>query len=1071
VPPELRNDYGARVRSDLARRVRPVQAARLLRGAMGQRSDWRTSRHWAISLALAVALLPLVARSAAEPVSFTRDIRPVLAEKCLSCHGPDASQRQAGLRLDLPNHAVRPGRPAESRMLVRVTAADPRRRMPPPGVGKPLTLGEIRLLRSWIAGGAGYRGHWAFEPPAAPPFPAAARFRSPIDAFVTAGLRRRGLELAPEAAPDVQLRRVTLGLTGLPPTAGERTAFHADLARPGADPSACYERVVDRLLRSPHLGEHLAGPWLDAARYADTNGYFGDKPRQMWLWRDWVINAFNTNKPFDQFTIEQLGGDLLPNPTLQQRIATGFHRNQMANDETGIIDEEFRTESVADRVHTTMAVWQGLTAGCAQCHDHKFDPLSQREFYQLFAFFNNGPEKGLINTENPAPRIEVPSPEQTRRLAEAAREAEESAAAFAPVKQRLGPDIARWERAAGENLLRLPSTALVLHEPFNDALAATTGRGTPLLFERGVRGKALKLDATRHAETPLPGFLPDDPWTLGLWVRPDGALSCPLSLIEPAGNRRGVELLLGKGILRVHLVERWGVSAIVVATREKMAPQQWHHLVVAYDGSRRAAGLRVFVDGRPAPTEVRLDALRGSLRSGEPLRVGRRDAGLGFYGGIDELRLFQQALDAQAIEAWYWGERIRGILALSPPDRTAPEGELLLDYYLDRFGSSEDRAARERAKKSELALAELRAGIPTALVLEELPQPRTTHVMLRGQYDRPGEIVTAGVPVAIAPWSSELPKNRLGLAKWLFSPRNPLTARVAVNRFWQQLFGEGLVRTPDDFGSRGEPPTHPELLDWLAVSFRDSGWNVKALLRTIVTSRTYRQRSELRLRDGQPFDLENRLLARGPSFRLSAEMLRDQALAVSGLLAPKIGGPSVKPPQPAGLWEAVSYNAEETYVPDAGAGRWRRSLYTYVKRQAPPPALLTFDGPTREKCVLRRPRTNTPLQALVLLNDETFVEAARVLGARSGLQAGSEQARLCELWRTVLVREPRPEEVGLLSGLLTRQRKRFAADPAAAGKLLAIGTAPRPVGDPVEPAAWTVVAQAVLNLDEAVTLR
>jgi hypothetical protein len=325
--------------------------------------------------------------------------------------------------------------------------------------------------------------------------------------------------------------------------------------------------------------------------------------------------------------------------------------------------------------------------------------------------------------------------------------------------------------------------------------------------------------------------------------------------------------------------------------------------------------------------------------------------------------------------------------------------------------------------------------------------------------------------VAIAPWSSELPKNRLGLAKWLFSPRNPLTARVAVNRFWQQLFGEGLVRTPDDFGSRGEPPTHPELLDWLAVSFRDSGWNVKALLRTIVTSHTYRQRSELRLRDGQPFDLENRLLARGPSFRLSAEMLRDQALAVSGLLAPKIGGPSVKPPQPAGLWEAVSYNAEETYVPDAGAGRWRRSLYTYVKRQAPPPALLTFDGPTREKCVLRRPRTNTPLQALVLLNDETFVEAARVLGARSGLQAGSEQARLCELWRTVLVREPRPEEVGLLSGLLTRQRKRFAADPAAAGKLLAIGTAPRPVGDPVEPAAWTVVAQAVLNLDEAVTLR
>lgn len=998
-------------------------------------------------------------------VQFNRDVRPILAKNCFACHGPDANQRQAGLRLDSfegatvvrdGSRAIVPGDLGKSALWQRVISADADEVMPPPSSNKlPLDARQKASLKAWIEQGANYQRHWAFEPftdvkvPELGNQPAA----NPIDAFVAASLKEQGLTFAPEADPATLIRRVSLDLTGLPPSAEL-------LALP-------YEEAVDRLLASPHFGEHLAASWLDAARYADTNGYFGDKPRQMWLWRDWVINAFNSNMPYDQFTIEQLAGDLLPQATIGQRIATGFNRNHMANNETGSIDEEFRVEYVADRVSATATLWLGLTAGCAQCHDHKFDPLSQREFYQLFAFFNNVPENGVIVEDNPPPRISVPSPEQERGLQDAIAETRAATEAFAPLREQLAASMAQWEKEAASTL-PLPAEA-TFHEPLDGRLGKDAKPlGTSLAFEKGIRGEAAKFDATQHVEAEAPGFDLDRPWTIGLWVKADGSLSCPLSLIEPEEDRRGIELIWQKGRLQVNLVHRWGASAIEVSTLEAVSAKTWHQIVVAYDGSQKAAGLRVFLDGSPARLEIKRDTLGGSLANRQPLRIGRRDSGLGFYGSIDEVRLVWRALDDRAVLDWFWGERIRGIVETPAEKRSAADADTLLDYYIDHFAEAAIKQARQRVQQAIKDEKTIRESIPTALVMQEMEQPRTTHVLERGQYDKPGDVVTPDVPGAIAPWPAGAPRNRLGLAQWLVSRENPLTPRVAVNRLWQQCFGEGLVRTAEDFGTQGEPPAHPELLDWLAVTFRDSGWDVKEMLRRIVTSTTYRQNSSKR----DQRDPDNRLLASGPRGRLSAEMLRDQALAASDLLVGTIGGPSVKPYQPPGLWEAVSYNAEDTYVADAGDGLWRRSLYTYVKRQAPPPLMLIYDGPTREKCIIRRPRTNTPLQALLLLNDPVFVEAARMLADRSLASVGDDAEKLRGLWRRVLVRDASQEELVLLEGLLARQRERFANAPSAARQLLAVGEAKHDGKlDVQELAAWTVVAQAVLNLDEAMTRR
>ena len=1033
-----------------------------------------------------VLLLLVAVAAAADPsssVQFNRDIRPILSDKCFRCHGPDAMVRAADLRLDQRADAITdrgdgaaivPGEDDESTLIARVSSADVDMRMPPESAGEPLSAHEIKLLRSWIRQGASYQKHWSFEPlvKPRPPRSNSADSANPIDAFVAGQLAQRGLRLAPRASLETLLRRVTLDLTGLPPTVEELQAFRTELRTSGQ--AVCFERVVDRLLGSIHFGEHLAIGWLDAARYADTNGYFGDRPRQMWIWRDWVVNAFNANLPFDEFTVQQLAGDLLPAPTLDQRIATGFNRNHMANNESGIIDEEFRLEYVVDRVSTTMTTWLGISAGCAQCHDHKYDPISQREFYQLFAFFNNIPESGLIREENPPPVIEVPSAAQRRRLTALTLEDREARDAFQSLEGDLRSEIASWEAETAHQAVPVPlQTGLQFHETFDGSLSAsTTELGTALVFEAGVRDRAAKFDGTRHAEVNLKQFNADGPWTIGVWLNASGSLSCPWSIIEPMGNRRGIEMIWQKGRLSVHLVNRWGASLITVSTLEPLSAKGWHHVVVSYDGMRKASGLRVYVDGLLAAVDPKRDTLAGSVSTTEPLRIGRRDSGLGFYGLLDELKVVRGTLDERAIRDWFWGERIRGILARDPAERNSDEAETLLDYYVDHFAQPSALARRQRVRAAVRGLAELKESIPTVLVMQEMEQPRVTYLFDRGQYDKPGDVVLPGVPGAIAPWPQGSPPNRLGFAQWLVADENPLTPRVAANRLWQHCFGTGLVRTVDDFGSQGALPTHPELLDWLAASFRESGWDVKWLLRLIVTSRTYQQQSHFRQIDTLAADADNRWLARGPSCRLSAEMLRDQALSVAGLLVTRTGGPSVKPYQPPGLWEAVSYNGEESYLPDTGEGLWRRSLYTYIKRQSPPPGLLTFDGPTREKCTMDRMLTNTPLQALLLLNDETYIEAARELAARVLRPVGPDEQRLRRLWQRVLLRTASATEIDRLFGLLERQRRRFAADQEAARQLLSVGALRVDESiDPLELAAWTVVAQALLNLDEAITKR
>jgi hypothetical protein len=1011
---------------------------------------------------------------AEDVIRFNQDVRPILAEHCWQCHGFDEHARKAELRLDDRANALQPaasgavaivpGDISGSELVTRITSSDDQLRMPPADFPKPLSAAQIRTLQTWIAQGAHFEQHWAFVSPRRTEIVPTDDERNPIDVIVANTLRQHGLTFAPEASRETLLRRVSFDLTGLPPS-------EEDLER-YARGEESYAQAVERLLGSPHYGEHLAAAWLDAARFADTNGYFSDKPRQMWLWRNWVIDAFNANMPFNQFTIEQLAGDLLPEASVSQRIATGFNRNHMANNETGIIDEEFRVQYVADRVDTTLTTWMGLTVACAQCHDHKYDPISQREYYQLFAFFNNVPETGLITSDNPPPVLTVTSPDQQHELARLTEASATATRGFDAARENTLRELAEWESAANETLPRAPQEGVLFQESFDGRLNSHgQAQGTSLKFQTGVRGQAGKFDGTQHITAHVPEFRLDKPWSVGLWLSPDGSLSGPFSMIEPEGDRRGLEVLWQKGRFTVNLVSQWDSHAIEITTVDPVIAGQWHQLVVCYDGTNTAQSLDIFVDGKSAAVQVHRDSLTGPVTTTSPLLIGRRDAGLGYYGMIDELRILDRSLTHREVSDWYDADRIRGILQTGAADRSSRDSEVLLDYFIAKHSDLTVQELRRLQLEAQLAEQNHRRSIPTTLVMEELPQARTTHVLVRGEYDQPSDVVQPGVPKALSPWPADAPLNRIGFAQWLVSSENPLTARVAVNRLWIQCFGEGLVRTPNDFGTQGEAPTHAELLDWLAVTFRESGWDTRSMLRLIVTSRTYRQNSAIRTNDVSAADTANRLLARGPAFRLSAEMLRDQALAVSGLLKPQIGGPSVKPWQPPGLWEEVSYNAEDSYVEDLGDGLWRRSLYTYLKRQSPPPSMLIFDGPTREKCTVQRTRTNTPLQALNLLNDPIYLEASRRIAIQSLRQTAEDETRLRSIFRRIVSRYPTHEESILLNGLLQRQRSHFRqSDDEAKSVMNAVVSETEP-SEIAESAAWTIVAHTILNLDEAVNRR
>jgi hypothetical protein len=1073
---------------------------------------------------LAVPLLAVSIGQARQPgadsaVRFNRDIRPILANTCYPCHGPDSAKRKAGLRLDQEASAkeerdgqrvVVPGDLDASELYRRVSSDDPDERMPPAKSGKSLTRTQIELIWRWIEEGARWEAHWAFIPPQRPDVPNVVPQGRPgnqIDAFILARLEREGIEPSPEAERGLLLRRLSLDLTGLPPTAAELDAFESDFS-----PQA-YEKAVDRLLASPRLGERLAIRWLNAARYADTNGYQTDAARIMWRWRDWVIDAFNRNVPFDRFTIEQLAGDLLPGASLDQKLATGFNRNHRGNAEGGIIPEEYAVEYVVDRVDTTATVWLGLTLGCARCHAHKFDPITQEEYYKLFSFFNNIPENGrAIKFGNSPPFMKTPTRAQQEEL-DALRE---RAAALEDQARVHEPQIAAaqadWEESVrarppfdwlnrdglafhdgldepSESRAPLTSTESLSQNgrglsPFCGVFAAKRGLSPfrrhfgigPELREGSARsvpgavGNAICLDGHGYLDAgDVAAFGFYDKFTLSAWINPAGQAGGTLiSRMADQPEGEGYSVVLKGGKICVNLVKRWLDDAIRVETKEPVAAGRWSHVAVTYDGSRVADGIKVYLDGRRAPLAVLLDELNQSFQTKEPVRIGAGGGpGSRFVGAIDEPSVYHKALAAGEIAVLATRESISTILGIPPRRRTAGQTRKIRQCFLATDASELTRGPRARLDAVRAALQQLVERIPTTMIMQELPVPRPARLLIRGQYDRPGPLIQPGVPRCLSPWPAEFKPDRLGLARWMVAPGNPLTARVAVNRAWQMLFGTGLVKTVDDVGAQGEPPSHPELLDWLATELVRSGWDMKGLMRLMVTSATYRLASRV-TPQALERDPDNRLLARGTRQRLSAELIRDQALYLAGLLVERLGGPSVKPYQPAGLWQEL---ADDEYVQDHGPDLYRRSLYTFWKRTIPPPAMVVFDAPGRETCVVRETRTNTPLQALNLLNDVTFVEAARAFAERVMKQVdGTVDARLDAAFRAATARRPRREELTILRAGFDDHLSRFQRDPRAALALLAAGESRRdPRPNAPELAAYTAVAQLILNLDETLT--
>jgi hypothetical protein len=994
----------------------------------------------------------------AQTVEFNRDIRPILSDKCFTCHGPDAANRKTKLRFDIESgalielregrHAIVAGDPEHSEMVRRITSADKAVRMPPAYMGRDkLSDHDIGLIRDWIAQGAKWEPFWSFIPPKRPAVPVIADAKwpkNPIDNFVFAKLAREGLTPSPEADRRTLIRRVSLDLTGLPPTPPEVEAYLADQS-----PNA-YERVVDRLLESPRYAERMAFRWMEAARYGDTNGYQTDGPREMWRWRDWVIDAFNRNMPYDQFTIEQLAGDLLPHPTRSEIIATGFNRNHRTNGEGGIIPEEYRVEYVADRAQTTSIVWMGLTVGCARCHDHKYDPIFQKDFYRLFAYFNRIPnEKGFsYNYGNEEPTIKAPLPEQEKKLAELDQKVAALAHEYGLAQPRIAKFQRAWELRGADASVPAAQHLLSTEQSFPSWRSPSPPISIP---------------------KPIANFGYMEPFTFSAWIKPETDKGGILSQAEDYMEGMGHSLYLIDGKLRLHIVLRWTDLALRLETVNSVPLHEWHHVVATYDGKRKSPGVHLYIDGVPQETKVLFDQLDEPFKVDPvkvPFRIGVA-GGLPFTGSIEDVRVYKEALSPEECAALAARETPAEIAAIPAARRTVAQSAKLALAFLDQAAPPDIKTLRSNLLAARLEREKYYDAIPTVMIMVDDPKARESFVLKRGAYDAHGEIVTPGIPAILPQIDPGFPANRLGLARWLVDRRNPLTARVTVNRFWQSYFGFGIVKTVDDFGSQGEWPVNPELLDWLAVQFMDSGWDVKAMQRLIVTSATYRQSSKTtpELLEKDP---DNRLLARGPRFRLGPEVIRDQALAVSGLLVEKVGGPSVKPYQPPGLWQELSSGGG--YVQDKGEGLYRRSLYTYWKRTVEPPFMGNFDSPNREVCTVYENRTNTPLQALNLMNDVMFLEASRKLAERMIVEGGATPAqRIDRAYELLLARPPKPAELNILTKALGAFEATYQKDPKAAAEFLNYGESPRKPGiDVADLAAYSSVASMLLNTDAAI---
>jgi Protein of unknown function (DUF1553)/Protein of unknown function (DUF1549)/Planctomycete cytochrome C/Concanavalin A-like lectin/glucanases superfamily len=1061
-----------------------------------------------VLVCLVVSLSTPAAVLSDDAVQFSAEILPILSDRCFLCHGPDEATREADLRLDQADAAMQDvivaGAPDDSELISRIFSDDPELLMPPPSSKLALTTEERQTIRNWVQQGANWDRHWAFEPPpAVVAVPEVGHVEWPtnaIDHFVLARLEDNALLPSGRATREALIRRVTFDLTGLPPTLLQIDEFLAD-----SGPNA-YERVVDRLLASPEYGERMAVDWLDVARYADTYGYQADRYREMWPWRDWVISAFNDNLAYDRFITWQLAGDLLPDPTRDQILATAFNRNHRQTNEGGSIEEEFRVEYVADRVNTFGAAFLGLTLECCRCHDHKYDPVTQKEYYQFAAFFNSIDESGLYShfTEAvPTPALLLTTADEQSRLVESRNSVRAAEANVTVVREQREAAFGQWLADDASHQIAT-DRGLIGYFDFesldgNKVVNAVDSEKPGSTSDQpqsvpGRIGNGVIMSGDNTISVPAGGdFTRDDPFSISLWInapeRFDRAVVFHRSRAWTDSGSRGYELLIENGRLSAALIHFWPGNAIRIRSNDELQIDEWHQVTMTSDGSSRADGLALFVDGHRIPCTVIRDNLTKHIHGANgtgggvhQLAIGERFRDVGFKAGlVDELRVYAVQLTDLEVATLYHHDLNSS--SSSPLPRFGGEGQgegalgltgdrahrvALFNYYLNAV-DKDYAAALQKLHAMRVARSNVIDPVHAIMVMRELPKPRPTFLLTRGAYDAPAEQVFAETPVSLSRLSADQPHNRLGLARWLVDPNHPLTARVTVNRFWQMLFGRGFVSTAEDFGRQGANPSHPKLLDFLSRTFIDSGWDVKALLKQIVMSSTYMQDSDctLELRQRDP---ENDLLARGPSQRLSAEMLRDNALAVSELLVRKTGGPSVKPYQPAGLWKEKSGTA---YKRDKGEGSHRRSLYTYWKRTSQPPAMMTFDASNREVCVVRRQVTTSPLQVLVLLNDPQFVEAANALAERAiTLHPDDNRQQLRFVFRTMTGRLATEQELVVLDDMLQEQLTEFSDGSSDAAKLLATGD--HKVDAALEPdhlAALATVAQAMMSYDEVVMKR
>ena len=1047
----------------------------------------------AVVLALATLAFPTLASAA--DIQFNRDIRPILSENCTACHGPDPGARKAAMRLDTKEGlfketkhegpVVVPGKPEQSALWKRIVTTDPDEVMPPPKSHKTIKPEQRELLKQWIAAGAQWQPHWAFLKPERPAVPAKVKVagskfkvRNPIDAFVGAKLAEQGLKPNPEADRRTLARRLALDLTGLPPKPADVEAFVQDKS-PGY-----YESYVKRLMDSPQWGEHRGRYWLDAARYADTHGLHFDNYREMWPYRDWVIRAFNRNQPFDRFVTEQIAGDLLENPTDEQLVATGFHRCNMTTNEGGTIEEENLSLYANDRVSTTGWVFLGLTANCAACHDHKFDPISQRDFYSMAAFFRNTTQSGFdgnVKDGRNAAITVVTDPDDHARWNELPALTKAAKAKVEQRKQDAATDFAKWAADAQAGGFKVPTDGLALHAPLNEGAGdevSAGGRrfkaaGSVEWKADGKLGPAPLIKAGKTFDLGNVGdFERSQPFSYGAWVKaPGGRYESALARMDQGNEFRGWDLFTHDRNWAVHFVNRWPENALkVVTTDNPLKPGEWQHVFVTYDGSSKAAGVKLFVNGAEVKTKAEVDQLSDTIRTDVTLRVGQRSKDQVLNDGqVQDVRIYTRTLTAAEVKSLATDGVPQALLAVASDQRTDAQKQSLLNHYLTTVDQP-FQAATQLVASLEQERETIRKKYPvTHIQREKDGAAPMANLLFRGQYDQKRDQLVAAVPAALNPLPPGAPTNRLGLAQWLVAADNPLLARVTVNRFWQEVFGVGLVKSVDDFGIMGESPTHPELLDWLAVEFRESGWDVKHLFELMVTSSAYRQNATT-----TPEKLEkdpgNRLLSRGPRFRMDAEMVRDYALSASGLLVPKVGGPSVKPYQPDGVWEAVAMPESDTkkYQRDSGDALYRRSMYTFWKRAAPPASMDLFNAPSREVSCTRRERTNTPLQALATLNDPQFVEAARHLAEQALQQTKGDTNKAVEvIAQRVLARPLSKPEKSLVKQSLGELMGFYAQQPDEAKKLVSVGDSKPAEGLPApQLAAMTMLANQLLNLDE-----